>query len=95
MSKLIDDLRRNNYNDKSLYHRAADHIEQLESVVEGLHKASVNQIRGDRIKYIDSYGTTLYCTIMSVRNGLLRVLPDGRGKTTLTLHPTWDIEYLN
>mgnify|MGYP003672157912 FL=1 len=30
MSKLIDDLRKNNYNDESLYHRAADRIEELE-----------------------------------------------------------------
>lgn len=33
MKTLIEDLRKNNYNDESLYHRAADRIEELEAVI--------------------------------------------------------------
>ena len=53
--------------------------------------------RGGRIKYIDGFGTSWFCRIMSARDGRLRVLPDDRIKncnTRLILHPTWNLEYL-
>lgn len=53
--------------------------------------------RGGRVRYTDSQGAVFNCTIKSARGAHLRVLVDDRVpgyRGRLTLHPTWNVEYL-
>lgn len=53
--------------------------------------------RGGRIKYTGNPHSVCFGRITSARNGRLRVLLDDRVpgyRGRVTLHPTWEIEYL-
>lgn len=53
--------------------------------------------KGGRIRFTDSNGYIWEGRITSARGTYLRVLPDDRipsCKTRLTLHPTWNVEYI-
>lgn len=53
--------------------------------------------RGQRIRYTDEHGTVWNGCITSAKGAYLRVLVDDRVpgyRGRLTLHPTWNIEYV-
>ncbi len=53
--------------------------------------------RNGKLRFTDSYGTVIDCEIKSAKGGYLKVLTlvkVAEYNRRLTLHPTWNVEYL-